>query len=101
MKKGLVFILLLIIAAGTFFPCCEIDDCPADRISSNTTNHDNKKEGNCSPFFACATCQGFAELAKPIRLTGPIIEKIVHHQTIVKLNLPTYFSSFWQPPRSC
>jgi hypothetical protein len=100
-KKWLFFILLLITAAGTFIPCCSIDDCCADQVTK-TTNHDkHTSEGTCSPFFACTTCPGFAETAVPVQLAEPVTEKTVYHQTIVKFNLPAYSSSFWQPPRSC
>src|SRR3954447_24789143 len=101
MKKWLVFILLLITTAGTFIPCCSIDNCSADR-PANTSNHQkHQNEGTCSPFFACATCPGFVELAKPIQLAKPLVEKIIYYQSILKFSLPTFSSSFWQPPRSC
>jgi len=101
MKKWLVLILLFIVVAGTIVPCCAVDDCCADHLT-NTTNHDkHKNEGTCSPFFACPTCPGFVELSKALQLVEPIVEKTVHHEVIVKFNLPTYSASFWQPPRSC
>lgn len=101
MKKFFVFLLLLITAAGTFIPCCGVDDCCADQVT-NTTNHDkHKNEGGCSPFFACATCTSSIEMTKPVQIEFPNVEKIIHHKAIVKFDLSTYSSSFWQPPRSC
>jgi hypothetical protein len=100
MKKWLVLILLLITAAGTFVPCCGIDDCCADQaIAANHNNHEN--EGICSPFFACATCSASVELTKTIQLDFPSAESLVHQHAIMKSDLPSYSSSFWQPPRSC
>jgi hypothetical protein len=101
MKKWSILILLLITAAGTFIPCCGVDDCCADQIAKSTRHEKRQTEGTCSPFFACASCSGFVELSKPIQLIQPVVEKQVHHENIVKFNLATYFSSFWQPPRFC
>ena len=99
MKQWLVLILLLVVAAGTFIPCCELDDCCADQIV-NKSNHDkHKSEGACSPFFACATCSASVALTKPIQLVEPTVEKTVYHPVAVKFNLPSYSSSLWQPPR--
>ena len=101
MKKWLATILILIVAAGTFIPCCGIDDCCADQ-PANTSNHDkHNDEGACSPFFSCATCPGSIVVTKTIHIEFALAEKTIHHQTIVKFNLPVYSSSFWQPPRSC
>lgn len=99
MKNWLVLVLLLITAAGTFIPCCQVDDCAADRITSPSKNDDRKQEGTCSPFFACATCSGFVALSKSIQITPPIAVRQVHHEQIVKSDLLSYTSSFWQPPR--
>jgi hypothetical protein len=101
MKKWLVIMLLLVVAAGTFVPCCGVDDCCADQLT-NTTNHDrHKNEGACSPFFACATCPGSVIVTNAVQIQIPVAEKPVHHQPLLKFNLPTFSPSFWQPPRSC
>jgi hypothetical protein len=100
MKNWLVCILLFITATGTFIPCCSVDDCCADRLVN--TNHDkHNNEGTCSPFFACATCPGSVELAKPIQLDFPRVENLVHYEETIRFTLPSYSSSFWKPPRSC
>jgi hypothetical protein len=101
MKKWLVWILLLITTVGTFVPCCSLDDCCTAEVAGTINHNKHKDEGTCSPFFACATCPGFIELTKPIQLNFPETENLIHHQSIVKLSLPTYSSSFWQPPRCC
>jgi hypothetical protein len=101
MKKVLVILLLLIVAAGTFVPCCGIDDCCTDQLT-DITNHDrHEHEGNCSPFFACATCTASVVVTKAIQIEFPDVEKPVHHPAIAKFDLPVYSSTFWQPPRFC
>jgi hypothetical protein len=101
MKKWLVFILLLIVAAGTFVPCCGSDDCCAEQ-SIDITNHDrHENEGTCSPFFTCATCTASVIVTKAIQIDFPKLEKPVHYTAIVKFNLPVYSPTFWQPPRFC
>jgi hypothetical protein len=99
-KKSLIFILLLITITATFIPCCLADNCCEEQIT-HTTNKNQKNEETCPPFFACTTCSVFVELAKPILLIQPIIEKQVHHERIVVFILPAYSASYWQPPRDC
>jgi hypothetical protein len=100
-KKLLIFILLLITASGTFIPCSLTDNCCKEQIP-NTTNHKNQKgEETCPPFFACTTCSVFVELATPILLIQPMINKQVHRERILIFNLPTYSASYWHPPRAC
>ena len=77
------------------------DECCADQFAKTTSHDKHQKEGACSPFFACATCPGFVQLTKPVQLADPIIEKTIHHQAMLKIDLTTYSCSFWQPPRSC
>ena len=99
MKRWLTFILLLVILAGTAFPCCLIDECNDEELAAAQQENKKQTEGNCSPFFACASCQGFAEMSKPVQIIHPVIENKVHHETFIIFNLTTYASSFWQPPR--
>ncbi|ANE52137.1 hypothetical protein [Flavisolibacter tropicus] len=101
MNKWLTIILLLIITAGTFIPCCSVDDCCIEQQATTTNREKHTNEGACSPFFACTTCPGFVALATPIQLAEPYKELTIHHQGTVTFQLPSYFSSFWQPPRSC
>lgn len=100
MKKWIVFILLFITAAGTLIPCCQEDDCVTDQLTASPTENNHKKEGACSPFFSCATCPSFVELAKSIQILPPIVEKLVHHEMVIP-GLKGYSTAFWQPPRTC
>ena len=101
MKKWLTFLLLLITLTGTFYPCCLVDECNEEEIATAQKENKKQTEGNCSPFFACATCPGFAQMSKPVQIIQPVIENQVHHERLVVFNPTTYASSFWQPPRSC
>lgn len=93
------FILLLLTASGTFFPCCTQDDC-ANEVSTSTSGGDGDHDkGACSPFFACATCPGAAELHKIALAPAPEIEITMHWQTVYLERLSTFSSSFFQPPR--
>jgi hypothetical protein len=99
MKKWLTFLLLLITLAGTLYPCCLVDECNSEELATAKKENKQQPEGTCSPFFACATFPGFAELSKTVQIVKPFIVNQVHHETPVVLNLATYASSFWQPPR--
>jgi hypothetical protein len=101
MIKWLTFLLLVITLSGMFFPCCLVDECNDEEIATAQSKNKPKQEGNCSPFFACATCPGFAEMVKPVQIKQPVKDNQVHHETLVVFNLTTFASSFWQPPRSC
>lgn len=76
-----------------------VDECNDEEIATAKKENKQEPEGNCSPFFACATCPGFTEMSKPVEIVQPIIESQVSHGTIVVFNLSTYSASFWQPPR--
>jgi hypothetical protein len=101
MKKWLTFLLLLVTLLGTFFPCCLVDECNDEELAASPKENKKQSEGNCSPFFACATCPGFAEMINPVPIIQPVKENQVHHETLAVFNLTTFASSFWQPPRSC
>jgi hypothetical protein len=101
MKTWLTFILLLIVVAGTFSPCCLVDACNEQELTSSQKENKQQPEGNCSPFFACATCPASVELSKPMELIIPVEQKPVHHHQLVKFNFTTYTASFFQPPRNC
>jgi hypothetical protein len=100
-KNWLVIILLIITAAGTFIPCCGVDDYCADQFAATSNHNGHQSEGTCSPFFACATCLGFVMLSDRIQFIQPVAEKQVHHEGIVNHHLSSYVSFFWQPLRSC
>jgi len=101
MKKWLSFLLLLITLAGTIYPCCLEDECNDKEMATALQENEQSPEGACSPFFACASCEGSVEMSKLVQIVQPVIENQVLHETLVVFNLSTYSSSFWQPPRSC
>jgi hypothetical protein len=100
LKKIFTCVLLLIILAGSFYPCCMADDCCNDEIALTHGQEGDKSEGACSPFFACATCTGFVETAKPISIQQPLIIKKMQRKGAIVFDLTTYSTSFWQPPRT-
>ena len=100
MKKWAVIIMLFITSAGTFFPCCLVDDCSADKPASSHNENKQKEEGTCSPFFACTACAAFVEITKPLQLTEPVFQKPIHHEKVFSFILSNYSHSFWQPPRT-
>lgn len=99
MKKWLTFLLLLITLAGTLFPCCLTDECNDEEIAKAQKQNKQATEGTCSPFFACATCPGFAHISKPVQIEQPSTPYQVHHESNIVFDLSTYSTSFWQPPR--
>jgi len=101
MKKWLTLLLLLITLAGTFYPCCQVDECSEGEIATAQKENEKQTEGNCSPFFACAACAGFDQMYKPIEIIQMVVENQIHHEKLVVFNFITYASSFWQPPRFC
>lgn len=101
MMKWLVLLLVFMITAGTFIPCCGAADCCADQPAGTGSANEHKTEGTCSPFFACGACSGFVQLYKPVHVASLFVEKQVHYSTIPTFNLSTYSPSFWQPPRTC
>jgi hypothetical protein len=101
MKKWLTFLLLLITLSGTFYPCCLADNCSDDDIASSQKKNNEQADGNCSPFFACASCTGFTIMSKPVEIIQPVIEIQVPTESFKVFNLTSYEASFWQPPRVC
>ncbi len=51
------FILAIIIAVSAITPCYSIDNGFDD--TNCLAGHDQKKSGNCSPFFSCETSSGY------------------------------------------
>jgi hypothetical protein len=95
--KLLAFAVLLISIAATIVPCCEFDDCQ-DEVGAS---HPDKKEqkGTCSPFSTCAVCSGSIVITKTIQLVKPAISKDQFTEIAIPSFSPSYFPSFWQPPR--
>jgi hypothetical protein len=99
MKNWVVYLLLLLTMAGSFIPCCQVDNCPEDQTAATTTNDDHQPEGACSPFFACATCPGFTQLAKTIHLEMPEAVLPKHYPSAINFTITSYTASLLQPPR--
>ena len=102
MKKWFAFILLIITLTGTFFPCCPVDDCSGDELTtSGSDNEEPKQDDGCSPFSSCSTCMKSVELAKPVQLPEPFFQSQIQYGEIHSINLSAYSANFWQPPRLC
>jgi hypothetical protein len=101
MKKWFAFVLLLITIAGSFIPCCEVDNCSADQAvtQQDIQNDSDRKEGTCSPFYSCQTCAGFTQLAKHVIVPELISEATVHYERWYTYRTTFFTASFWQPPR--
>jgi hypothetical protein len=100
MKKWFTFILLLVTLTGTLFPCCLIDDCNDEEIVTGKKENNQEPEGTCSPFFSCATCPGFAEISKSVKLVQPEPRIHYHYPKNVSFILSTYSASLLQPPQN-
>lgn len=100
MKKWLVFILALVVMAGSVFPCCEEATCQDEQTATSSQGETHEK-GSCSPFFACATCAGFVQIAKQVSVPQPVLQRPAHPETFAVFFTSTYYPSFFQPPRSC
>jgi hypothetical protein len=96
-KKILAFIMFVIIAIAVFTPCCT-DDCQEDASTQKEAAKKNL-EGNCSPFFACGGCHGFAPTVSIVDVSAPAASLpeyfIIDHQT----TFPPHADIPWQPPR--
>lgn len=101
MKKWLAFLFLFLMLAGSFYPCCIVDDCTADHAWTEQQKERPSKEGTCSPFFACASCVGFVQLSRPIAVPQPLPQLPVHYESVERFTPLILYSSFWQPPRFC
>ena len=96
-----IIILLIITLAGTFYPCCINDGCSSEEKSLTDHKTEKQPEGNCSPFFSCASCSGFTHAVKTISLKVPERHINIEHPITQEVIISSYISSFWQPPRFC
>jgi hypothetical protein len=100
MKKGLAFILFIIVAVAVFVPCCTTDNCDADQTTStDSQNHPIKQEGACSPFFSCSSCGGFVVMAKIAQVTAIPEAILEHHDRQCFFAPSSYTHSLLQPPK--
>lgn len=98
MRVYFAFILLLLTALGTSFPCCLHDGCAIENPASSA-REDGHSEAACSPFFACATCPSAVELPGVVVPPAPRIQGTPPYQTFCLTRLSTYSALFFQPPR--
>ncbi|HEX2608729.1 MAG TPA: hypothetical protein VHK91_15205 [Flavisolibacter sp.] len=98
--KGLFTIfLLLLIAAGSYYPCCLKDDCEAENSLVKNTGAPEKKQGSCSPF-SCAACTSLAEAVTGLPVAAPLLQHPVHIEKPILTALTTFSTPRWQPPRA-
>jgi len=99
-KKWLTIFLLVLVAVGSFVPCCAEDDC-ATEMSADIpdTGHRDDDGTGCSPFFACGTCAPAIVVHSPALISGiPSIKKD-RCRFAADDRLLQYHPSFFQPPR--
>ena len=99
MKRLVVFLLALMVLAGSMSYCCSTDDCNIDLTGSTSHTDEGKETGSCSPFLTCGSCSGFVQMAKIYTVIAPVPESQSHHEKISPFLYSTYFSSFFQPPK--
>ncbi len=95
--KVLIVLLLLLISAGSFIPCCQ-EECTAESI--NGDSHSDEEEGTCSPLFSCAANPSFVVLTKMELILADGGLKQQHEPRFFYFNLPAFSKTLWQPPRS-
>ncbi|MGB8193474.1 MAG: hypothetical protein WCF67_16200 [Chitinophagaceae bacterium] len=97
--KFLAFMLLVISMAATFIPCCEFDGCADEPVAAAHQDNEDKKPG-CSPLSTCNRCSVAAIVALKLpQLDTPSITKGQFIEARIASVSPSYFPSFWQPPR--
>jgi hypothetical protein len=103
--KFLVVFLSKVVLALSLMPCCALKkgethveeivhkkDNPCDKDADDHCN-------DCSPFYACGACVGFATVINPI-LAFDLHIKLGHHTTPYVQNEVLFIgSSIWQPPK--
>ena len=99
MKKGIAFLLVLIMLAALAFPCCLDEGC-TEKTELKTSQSPCDDEGTCSPFFACATCSGFVTLACTPVMAEPPVQLPVHYERIRRSATSSFYTRFFQPPRA-
>lgn len=94
-----IYILLLV-----SLPCCIEENC--DKIgqteqsgTSHDDQHNNAACNNCSPFFACGSCQGFVfDFSGFFMEPLPITEE-KHKIPFIQNLTNDYIIDIWQPPK--
>jgi hypothetical protein len=101
MKLWFATLFVLITAAGTFVPCCQVDHCTGEVNALADTHENEYPEGLCSPFNSCASCPASVELSQAAEYMQPINQKLKHLENLQPPGCNQYANMYWQPPRSC
>lgn len=103
--KTLAIILSLIVTMMSSLPCCLYDNCPGDKEhAEQTTGHEEHQEeaGRCTPFCVCATCSvPLSQISRfePVWELPFVIESKTRFLILEQRLSPSFFHSFWQPPK--
>jgi hypothetical protein len=100
MKNWLIILTLVITTAGTFYPCCLIDNCCSDEAASAHDKEQQRDENTCSPFFACDACAVSVEIAAGLQMGEPAFQKPTHQDNRSSFILCDYVRLCWQPPKA-
>ncbi|MEI9945625.1 MAG: DUF6660 family protein [Chitinophagaceae bacterium] len=100
--KVISFILSLYFAMLLTVPCCAFDNCPDDKTTEQTTDHqpgDKDNCGTCSPFFNCESCASVTINSNTISFTViiPGIKQV--YPRYISPSVSNAHYDFWQPPR--
>ena len=98
-KKIVAFILAIIVAVAAYTPCCMVDDCHDEPITKQETPKESKAASACSPFFACASCNGFVPAEQVVTLTKPEVFFPKYNLSNFGFTTPAFAAFNWQPPR--
>lgn len=98
-KKWVSIFFLLLVAAGSFIPCCAEDDCATEVSATTDKGHSGDDETGCSPFFACGTCAPAIVVHTPVPVNQQPFPEKVTYQFVADDGLAQYHPSFFQPPR--
>ncbi|RYY55875.1 MAG: hypothetical protein EOO09_08690 [Chitinophagaceae bacterium] len=101
MNRVAAFLLLLLVLAGTFIPCCP-DDCGGETtVSECGSASDGDAKAVCSPFFACPGCAVSIEVPQAVLPVTPSATESPFYNTYLVKPSSEFHSTLFQPPRAC
>jgi len=101
-QRFIAILLLLLVAAGAFYPCCLDDDCAGELTQTDgDRSAENSDKGFCSPFSACASCAASVDITTGnyVVVQPPPVSPRFSEYLIA--NVEEVYSSLFQPPRNC
>ncbi|RYG50840.1 MAG: hypothetical protein EOO01_09775 [Chitinophagaceae bacterium] len=104
MKKYIAIILFLLVAAGSFYPCCLDDDCAGELAQTENHSPERKQgddQGFCSPFSACASCAASVDITTGVLILHQSSVAAPRFSEYLVANIEEVYSSLFQPPRAC